>query len=167
MVSDGVKHAYYIALGSNQGDREGNLRRAWEMMQAAGSALVLSSLYETEPMYVTDQPLFLNAVGRMHSTLAPREMLETLHRIENALGRDRGKEKRMGPRTIDIDILLCGDLVIDEPDLIIPHPRMEERGFVLVPLLEISPQLTDPRTAVPYADILPGKSQGVYSYPRQ
>ncbi len=136
-------------------------------VQADGSDFVLSSLYETEPMYVTDQPLFLNAVGRVHSALAPREMLEALHGIENALGRDRGREKRMGPRSIDLDILLCGDLMIEEPDLVIPHPSMAERGFVLVPLLEISPRLADPRTGVPYADILPGRSRGVYSYPRR
>ncbi len=137
-------HTYYIALGSNVGDRERNLDRAWDMMAATGSDRRLSSLYETEPMYVTDQPLFLNAVGRIHSALAPREMLAALHEIEAGLGRDRGRETRMGPRTIDLDILLCGDLVIQEPDLIIPHPRMTERGFVLVPLLEISPRLRDP-----------------------
>jgi 2-amino-4-hydroxy-6-hydroxymethyldihydropteridine diphosphokinase len=160
-------HTYYIALGSNVGDRERNLKRAWDMTAATGSDPRLSSLYETEPMYVTEQPLFLNAVGRIHSALAPREMLAALHEIEAGLGRDRSRETRMGPRTIDLDILLCGDLVIQEPDLIIPHPRMTERGFVLVPLVEISPRLRDPHTGAFYADALPGRSQGVYSYPRR
>jgi len=157
----------YIALGSNVGSRDGNLAAAWKKVAALGTEALLSSLYETEPMYVTDQPLFLNAVGRVQSALSPREMLDALHEIEAALGRDRGRETRMGPRTIDLDILLWGDRVIDEPDLIIPHPRMTERGFVLVPLLEIAPRLTDPRTGVFYSELLPGRSRGVYSYPRQ
>jgi 2-amino-4-hydroxy-6-hydroxymethyldihydropteridine diphosphokinase len=162
-----VAYTYYIALGSNVGNRDRTLDEAWKKMASHGTDRVLSSLYETEPMYVTDQPLFLNAVGRMRSALSPREMLDALQGIESELGRDREKEARMGPRTIDLDILLCEDLVIDEPDLIIPHPRMTERGFVLVPLLEIAPRLTDPRTGAYYADVLPGRSRGVYSYPRR
>ena len=164
---DRVVPIYYIALGSNVGDREKNLRSAWEMMAAKGTDRLLSSLYETEPMYLMDQPLFLNAVGRIRSALHPRDLLEALHGIESELGRDRIRETRMGPRTIDLDILLCGDVVIQEPDLIIPHPRMTERGFVLVPLLEISPRLADPRTGALFSDILPGRGQGVYSYPRR
>jgi 2-amino-4-hydroxy-6-hydroxymethyldihydropteridine diphosphokinase len=160
-------HTYYIALGSNVGDREQNLSSAWEMMAAKGTDRSLSSLYETEPMYVMDQPPFLNAVGRIRSALAPRDMLKGMHGIESELGRDRSRETRMGPRTIDLDILLCGDLVIEEPDLIIPHPRMTERGFVLVPLLELAPRLRDPRTGTFYSEFLSGRGQGVYSYPRR
>jgi len=137
------------------------------MMEAHGGERTLSSLYESEPMYVTDQPLFLNAVGRTSSALTPQKMLETIHEIERLLGRDRSRERRMGPRTVDLDILLCGDAVIDEPDLTIPHPRMRERGFVLVPLLEISPQIRDPRTGTAYSEFLPGIGRGVYSYPRR
>lgn len=136
-------------------------------MDEHGEERTLSSLYESEPMYVTDQPLFLNAVGRTSSPLSPREMLKAIHAIENALGRDRSREKRMGPRTVDLDILLCGDVVIDSPDLVIPHPRITERGFVLIPLLELSPRLRDPKTGAAYSDFLPGRSQGVYSYPRR
>ncbi|HVP19781.1 MAG TPA: 2-amino-4-hydroxy-6-hydroxymethyldihydropteridine diphosphokinase [Spirochaetia bacterium] len=162
-----MAHTYYIALGSNLGDREASIRRAWQMLEAHGVDVRLSSIYESEPMYVTDQPLFLNAVGMMHSSLDPRQMLVELHRVESALGRDRSREKRMGPRTIDLDILLCGSLLVNEPDLIVPHPRMAERGFVLVPLLELSPELLDPGTGTPFAQALPGNTQGVYSYPRR
>lgn len=162
-----MAQTYYIALGSNVGNRERALEAAWAMMASCGVDRILSSLYETEPMYVTDQPLFLNAVGRLSSVLSPREMLDALHDFEGKLGRDRARETRMGPRTIDLDILLSGDVVIDEPDLIIPHPRMTERGFVLVPLVEIAPRLTDPRTGAFYSDFLAGRSQGVYSYPRR
>ena len=139
-----MRQLYHIALGSNLGDRERNLRLAWERLQHHGSELLLSSLYETEPMYLADQPYFLNAVGRMYSFLAPQEMLQALHTIEDELGRDRGREIRMGPRSIDLDILLCGDLVMDESTLTIPHPRMTERGFVLIPLVEISPHIRSP-----------------------
>lgn len=162
-----MAHIYYIALGSNLGDREGAIRVAWQMMEAHGADRRLSSLYESEPMYVTDQPLFLNAVGMVRSPLEPGQMLAELHRVESALGRDRPRERRMGPRTIDLDILLCGDLLINTPDLVIPHPHMKERGFVLVPLLELSPDVRDPETGTPLAECLPGKTQGVYSYPRR
>jgi 2-amino-4-hydroxy-6-hydroxymethyldihydropteridine diphosphokinase len=162
-----VLQIYHISLGSNVGDRERNLRLAWEKLRNHGSELLLSSVYETEPMYVTDQPLFLNAVGRMSSALTPQEMLEALHEIESELGRDRGREMRMGPRTIDLDILLCGDLVLDDPHLTIPHPRILERAFVLIPLVEVSPQIHDPLTGARYADFLPEKGGGVYSYPRR
>jgi 2-amino-4-hydroxy-6-hydroxymethyldihydropteridine diphosphokinase len=163
----GVAHTYYIALGSNIGDREGSILRAWEMLGAQGTDRRLSGIYETQPMYVLDQPLFLNAVGQMRSSLQPRQMLAEIQRIEGALGRDRTREKRMGPRTMDLDILLCDDLLVDEPDLIVPHPRIAERGFVLVPLLELSPVLRDPRSGTPFAQLLPGKTEGVYSYPRR
>ncbi|MFI5368203.1 MAG: 2-amino-4-hydroxy-6-hydroxymethyldihydropteridine diphosphokinase [Spirochaetia bacterium] len=168
---------YFIALGSNLGDREAALRRAWAMLTdfcLGGSGLAeLSPLYETRPMYVVDQPLYLNAVGRVSCGIKPKFMLDHLHRIEKEMGRDRAKEMRMGPRTVDLDILLCGDLVMDSPALTIPHPRMTERMFVLVPLLALSPRLRDPRTGVRYAESLAllrsgieeTDAGGVYLYP--
>jgi 2-amino-4-hydroxy-6-hydroxymethyldihydropteridine diphosphokinase len=105
-------------------------------------------------MYVTDQPPYLNAVGEVFSTLSPRAFLCRLHEIERDFGRDRSREIRMGPRTLDLDILLCDRLIVDEPDLRIPHPRITERLFVLVPLVEIAADLTDPRTSIPYARTL-------------
>lgn len=111
----------------------------------------LSRIYETRPLYVVDQPLYLNAVGEAISEIEPRDMLGRLHRIEHDFGRDRSREVRNGPRTLDLDILLCDEMVINTPDLAIPHPRILERLFVLIPLLELSPDLADPRTGIPYA----------------
>lgn len=161
----GPAHVYFIGLGSNQGDREKNLHDAWARLAAGSADGRLSRLYESEPMYVTDQPRFLNAVGLVISALDPLQMLDALNEIEKDLGRNRAREQRMGPRTLDLDILLCDDLVLDTSRLTIPHPRMAERRFVLVPLLELEPDLKDPRTAVPYAQMLPAAIGGVYSYP--
>ena len=97
-----------------------------------------------------DQPLYLNAVGEAWSSLEPARMLAELQRIESAFGRDRTNEVRRGARTLDLDILLCADAVIQTPDLIVPHPQMSERLFVLVPLLELAPDLRDPRTGRAY-----------------
>ena len=138
--------SYFIALGSNLGDREANLRDGWEMLSPICRRMRISRLYETLPMYVERQPQYLNAVGEAFTSAAPLEMLDVLHSIERRLGRDRAREQRNGPRTLDLDILLCGDAVIDTPGLTIPHPRLAERRFVLVPLLELSRSLRDPRT---------------------
>jgi 2-amino-4-hydroxy-6-hydroxymethyldihydropteridine diphosphokinase len=138
-------------LGSNLGDREATLKKAWSMLASLCESARLSRIYETRPMYVADQPLYLNAVGEAASQAEPLEMLAALHRIEQSLGRDRSREIRMGPRPIDLDILLCGDIIMDTPTLTIPHPRITERMFVLVPLLELMPGLRDPRTGVPYS----------------
>lgn len=102
----------------------------------------------------------------------PAEMLAVLHEIERGLGRDRARERRMGPRTLDLDILLCGALIMATPDLVIPHPRIQERAFVLVPLLELEPAITDPRTGLPLAAALEAldakgggqAARGVYLY---
>ena len=161
----GTAQTYFIGLGSNVGDREQNLRKAWEKLASGAVSSRLSSLYESDPMYVTTQPRFLNAVGEVVSGLSPRKMLEAIHEIEKDLGRDRSRERRMGPRTLDLDILLCGRLVMDSADLTIPHPRMTERGFVLVPLLDLAPDLRDPRTGARYADMPAAAGGGVYSYP--
>jgi 2-amino-4-hydroxy-6-hydroxymethyldihydropteridine diphosphokinase len=126
-------------------------------------------------MYVTDQPMYLNAVGEALSPVPPREMLDEIHRVENALGRDRSREVRMGPRTLDIDILLCDKVVMDDADLTIPHPRITERLFVLIPLLELAPRLRDPRTGARYLRFRseltraagPEGLGGVYLYQRE
>ncbi len=126
----------------------------WQRLAAIGEAPRLSRVYETRAMYVTDQPPYLNAVGALKCRLEPEDLLEELHRIEADFGRNRVREIRMGPRTLDMDILLAGDLVMDSPSLTIPHPRLGERLFVLVPLLELSPDLKDPSTGRPYARAL-------------
>jgi 2-amino-4-hydroxy-6-hydroxymethyldihydropteridine diphosphokinase len=163
-----VRHTYYLSLGSNVGDREGTLRRGWALMARHLERGRLSSLYETQPMYITAQPPFLNAAAEAISTLAPAEMLRVLHAIESRLGRERATERRMGPRTLDLDILLCDDLVLEEPDLHIPHPRLSERLFALVPLLELVPWLRDPRSGAPFASAAAALSAsgagGVYYY---
>lgn len=105
-------------------------------------------------MYVLDQPAYLNAVGLAVSALAPADLLAALHEIEKGLGRDRSRERRMGPRTVDLDILLCGDLVLDTPELVIPHPRLAERAFVLVPLLELDQAVRDPLSGKPFSQLL-------------
>ncbi len=100
-----------------------------------------------------DQPLYLNAAAEARSSLSPERMLSELQRIESEFGRDRSKEVRWGARTLDLDILLCADRIIQAADLIVPHPRMSERLFVLVPLLDLAPDLRDPRTGKPFKEI--------------
>jgi len=133
----------FVGLGSNLGDRERNLRDAVERLRAIG-AVRLSALTDTDPVGVVDQPNFLNAVAELSSELSARELLDRLLEIERELGRDRAKERRWGPRTIDLDLLLYGDEVIEEPGLTLPHPRLAERRFVLEPLHELAPDLALP-----------------------
>jgi 2-amino-4-hydroxy-6-hydroxymethyldihydropteridine diphosphokinase len=132
----------YLALGANLGDRRANLAAAVARLREQVTVDALSSLYETEPAYVSDQPRFLNAVLRGRTALDPMALLAFVKGIERALGRVAGP--RFGPRVVDIDLLLYGDETIDTPDLTIPHPRMAERPFVLVPLAEIAPDLVPP-----------------------
>jgi 2-amino-4-hydroxy-6-hydroxymethyldihydropteridine diphosphokinase len=135
----------YLSLGSNLGDRAGNLRAAIDGLARVGVALHrASSVYETEPRDRIDQPMFLNLVVEAETTLMPRQLLSRIARIERELGRKRTIPK--GPRTIDIDILFYGSSVIDTPDLTVPHPRIAERRFVLEPLFEIAPDLRHPLT---------------------
>jgi 2-amino-4-hydroxy-6-hydroxymethyldihydropteridine diphosphokinase len=131
----------YLALGSNLGDRLETLRRAVRLLHARpGVEVVRSSrVYETEPAG-PPQPTYLNAVLEVRTELEPRELLEACLAVERELGRARAE--RWGPRTLDVDVLTYDDLEVDEPDLVVPHPRMHERGFVLVPLRELDP---DPR----------------------
>jgi 2-amino-4-hydroxy-6-hydroxymethyldihydropteridine diphosphokinase len=135
----------YIGLGSNLGDREGFLRRALELLRAEPEIDVtaVSSVRETDPVGLVDQPRFLNAVARVETDLAPRELLDRMLAAERELGRRRDGP-RFGPRTIDLDLLLYGDEEIDEPGLIVPHPRLAERAFVLEPLHELDPALVVP-----------------------
>jgi 2-amino-4-hydroxy-6-hydroxymethyldihydropteridine diphosphokinase len=133
----------YIALGSNIGDRAAMLARGIEALNAAGiRVLRQSSLYASEPVDAPPQAWFLNAVVEAETNLMPRQLLRTLMGIERALGRRRTIAR--GPRTLDLDILFYGSSVIRAPDLEVPHPRMERRRFVLVPLAELAPGLRHP-----------------------
>ena len=134
----------YISLGSNLGDRAGNLLLAVRgMMHAALSVTCLSSIYETEPVSQLEQPPFLNMVAELGNPLpAPEQVMARLLRIEYALGRTR--EVKDGPRTIDLDLLLYGDVHSNTQYLMLPHPRLHERRFVLEPLAEIAPRVVHP-----------------------
>ena len=132
----------YLGLGSNLGDREANLRRAIDLLKEKVWINKVSSLYETEPLGWGPQPLFLNAVCQGTTFLSPQELLAFIKSIEKAMG--RAESFRNAPRIIDIDILLYSDRIINTPELTIPHPRLEERAFVLVPLAEIAPELVHP-----------------------
>jgi 2-amino-4-hydroxy-6-hydroxymethyldihydropteridine diphosphokinase len=137
----------YLALGANLGDRLANLRQAVSLLQERGVRLLRSSrVYETEPVG-PPQPDYLNAVIDVETHLSPRGLLIACMEVERAMGRVRGE--RWGPRVIDVDILTFGDTEMDQPDLQIPHPRMHERGFVMIPLLELDadPMLPGGRTA--------------------
>lgn len=130
-------HSVYLALGSNIEPREHYLKETIRLLNEEGVQVgLVSSIYETEPVGYTDQPEFLNMVVEAKTKLSPVELLQTCQRIEKQLGRKR--EIRWGPRTVDIDILLYNNEVIESEELTIPHPRMHERGFVLVPLHEIA-----------------------------
>jgi 2-amino-4-hydroxy-6-hydroxymethyldihydropteridine diphosphokinase len=135
----------YVGLGSNLGDRQANLDQALEALQDHDRISVqqVSSYFETDPVDCPPgSPLFLNAAAEIETDLGPRELMAVLLDIERQLGRERGDKN--GPRTIDLDLLLYGGLSINEPDLVIPHPRMHERGFVLEPMAEIAPELAHP-----------------------
>jgi len=132
----------FVALGGNVGDVRSTFRRAIALL-CDGSAVRLtarSSDYRTPPWGVTDQPPFVNAVIGVTTSLSPHELLARAEQCERALGRDRTHERRWGPRSIDIDLLAYDDLVLNDPHLILPHPRLFERAFVLVPLAEIAPE---------------------------
>lgn len=138
-----MKRTVYLSLGSNLGDREANLRQAIAQLAKLGAILKVSSFYETEPVEVEqEQPWFLNAAAALETSLEPNELLTRILGIEQAMGR-----KRVGtrsPRTIDIDILLFGDLTIHQPQLVVPHPGLVRRRFVLEPLAEIAPEAVHP-----------------------
>ncbi len=150
----------FLCLGSNMGDRHGQIAGGLAELERSGvSVEARSSVYETEPVGGEDQPWFLNQVIRGTTRLAPIGLLEACKRIESLFGREP-TEVRFGPRTLDVDILLYGGRVIAGERLTIPHPRMHERRFVLVPLVEIAPRLVDPRDGREYAGILERLDEG-------
>ena len=134
--------AVYLSLGSNLGDREANIRTALDLLAAGVRLIRVSSLHETAPIGVTDQKDFVNAVALIETDLDPKSLLDAIKGIEQTMGRVRNFH--WGPRVIDIDILLYDNAVINTPELTIPHPRMMERAFVLIPLAEIAPDLELP-----------------------
>ena len=142
----------YIALGTNLGDRRANLIDAISQLRQKVTVEQISSVYETEPAYVTDQPRFYNMVARVRTQLAPAELLRFIKSIERRMGRVR--TIRYGPRPIDLDILVYDDLHIDTPDLTVPHPLIAERAFVLAPFAEIAPNLIFPGQTEPVAVLL-------------
>ncbi|MDR2797971.1 MAG: 2-amino-4-hydroxy-6-hydroxymethyldihydropteridine diphosphokinase [Treponema sp.] len=154
-----------LGLGSNKGDSLGILEAAIAALGEVLADLQRASLFETEPLHVLDQQRFLNTAVAGYYSLSPWDLLEVIHRLEASLGRDRTQERRWGERTLDIDILLFGNVLIAEPpDLEIPHPRLAERAFALVPLLELVPTAIDPRTGVSYQTMLASlPPQGIYS----
>jgi len=136
----------FVGLGSNLGERESLIRLALDDLARLPSTRVVraSSLYDTEPVGEVDQPNFLNAVVQLDTELTARRLLWNLQLIERRLGRTR--TRHWGPRTIDLDLLLYGDLRIEESDLWVPHPELTRRAFVLVPLVELDPMLVHPGT---------------------
>ena len=136
----------YVGLGANLGDREDTIRRAVALVDGLPRVTVVgvSSLRETEPWGPVEQPRFLNGAVAVETDLQPRELLEALLDVERRLGRARDDEERWGPRRIDLDLLLYGDLVLDEPGLDVPHPRLHERRFALEPLAELAPDALVP-----------------------
>lgn len=145
----------YLSLGANLGDREAALREALSQLGAAGIRILrVSSLYETEPRDVPDQPWFLNAVVEAETELFPKQLLARTQAVEQAMGRKKTRPK--GPRSIDVDILLYGNAVVDTETLVIPHPRMHERRFVLEPLAELAPELRHPVMRMTVREMLAG-----------
>lgn len=136
----------YIALGSNLGDRDATIRAAVDALAAEPriEVVAVSALIDTEPVGYSDQPRFLNGAAAVDTDLSARELLAILLDVEQRFGRDRDGAVPLGPRTLDLDLLLYGDEELDEPGLTVPHPRMHERGFVLGPLAELAPGLEVP-----------------------
>ncbi len=132
----------FLGLGSNLGHRETNITSALKMLGKEARILKVSALYETEPVGYKDQPWFLNCACAVETDLSPQALLKLAKTIEKKLGRK--PTHRFGPRLIDIDILFYDDLILDSPDLTIPHPRLAERAFVLLPLREIAPKSMHP-----------------------
>jgi 2-amino-4-hydroxy-6-hydroxymethyldihydropteridine diphosphokinase len=142
----------YLGLGANLGDRRANLRAALRRLGPAVRLVRVSSLYETAPVGFREQPDFLNAAARVETTLDPWTLLEHLKAIERALG--RAERFRNAPRTVDLDILLYDELTMDEAALVIPHARLGERAFALVPLVEIAPEAAHPWLGRPVRELL-------------
>ncbi len=152
--------AFVLGIGGNLGDREATLREGVRRIgEIPGVRLVAeSALIETPPWGLEDQPVFLNGAVLVETTLTPLGLLAGTREVERALGRAR--DVRWGPRTLDIDLLWSQGLVIEEPDLVLPHPRLVERAFALVPLLELVPTAADPRTGTSYVASLDSLRKG-------
>ena len=137
-----------IAFGSNLsshfGDRAANLHEALRQLETLGHVTAVSSFHDTDPVGYEDQPQFLNAAALLETELPPLDLLRALLAIEHAMGRDRSTAPPKGPRIIDLDLLLFGDVVLQTPELTLPHPAMHERRFVLAPLVEIAPKMQHP-----------------------
>lgn len=144
-------HRAYVGIGTNEGPRARNVERALAALSDFGDVVRRSSLYRTEPWGKLDQPWFLNAVAIVETELPPLQFLAALHAIEGQLGRVRGD--RWGPRTVDLDLLLYDDTVIDEDGVQVPHPRLRERAFALVPLAEIDDRFETLRDALPVSEL--------------
>jgi 2-amino-4-hydroxy-6-hydroxymethyldihydropteridine diphosphokinase len=143
----------YLGLGSNLGDRADHLHEALRRLgQTAGEVTQVSAFYETEPREVVTQPWFLNAAAELRTSLSPHALLATLLEIETAMGRVRLHDK--GPRLIDLDILLYGDVILHEPGLTLPHPALAMRRFALAPLAEIAPGVLHPALQRSVRDLL-------------
>jgi 2-amino-4-hydroxy-6-hydroxymethyldihydropteridine diphosphokinase len=150
----------YLGLGSNLGDRAQHLHSAISLLEEIAAVEALSTIYETPPWGLCEQPAFLNAVVRLQASLSPLQLLRELQRIETQLGRKR--KERWGPRTIDLDILFYDDWTVETAELVIPHPLLQERAFVLVPLAEIAPKLCHPlleKTALELLAAVPGREE--------
>lgn len=142
----------YISIGSNLGDRESNCRKATHEISEFAEVSAMSSLYETDPVGNEDQPLFINSVIEIQTDLSPHKLLDKLHSIEKKLGRLR--EIKWGPRTIDLDIIFYGNDIMNDADLIIPHPQAYKRRFVLEPLREIAPDVIHPSLKLSIRELL-------------
>lgn len=153
----------YLGIGSNVGDRLVNLEFAFRRLDDVLADLRVSPVYETEPLDYEEQPAFLNACVTGRCALSPFELLDAAQRMEKEAGRDRSAEIPKGPRPLDIDVLLYGERVQDDKRLTLPHPGLTERAFALRPLLDLAPELSDPRTGARYLSFLESvQGQGIY-----
>jgi 2-amino-4-hydroxy-6-hydroxymethyldihydropteridine diphosphokinase len=153
----------WLGIGSNLGDSEALIREAAARLSSFLAEIRVSSLWRSKARYVEDQPDFMNAVASGLTNLGPRELLAAANRVEAELGRDRSAVVAKGARTMDIDILLYGASIIAETDLIIPHPGIRERKFVLLPLMELDPEIVDPVSGRLFREFLAElPPQGIY-----